>query len=242
MIYYYPQQSFVGRKNGHTCLSCGSILNLNRQYCSSACRQQLREYLNRRTGLLVALNTRYATFYFTSFVIVTDILPYGTNQIFSFINDRTPGNKPVVDFCDMFQDLGNVWWSEQKRTRKRYMATLQVLDMAKKVNSEPKRIVPKWVTVPAVRKKDLSILCLNKTEFFSDGLEGKIKNAYRRQAKKHHPDVGGDASKFRHLQNAYEKMICWSKNPTFLRIKGFPDKWLYEGATNRWIQPAPIEL
>jgi hypothetical protein len=242
MMYFYPQQPDLRNNNGHVCLSCGVNLNLRKQrYCSSACRQQLREYLNRRTGLLVALNTRYATFYFTNFIIVMDILPYGTNQIFSFQFARTPGNKPVVDFCDMFQVLGSMWWSEKKRTRKRYMANLQVLDMAKKVHSELDRIVPRWVMVPAVRKKYLITLCLDKTVLFSDGLESKIKKSYRHQAKKHHPDLGGNASKFRHLQNAYEKMIKWSKNPAFLRIRGFPDKWLYEGNTNRWIQPASIK-
>jgi len=189
----------------------------------------------------VALNTRYATFYFTKLLIVTDILPYGTNRIFSFIIARTPGNKPVIDFCDMFHALGSIWWSEKKKTRKRYLATLQVLDMAKRVSFEWHRIIPRRVMVPAVKKKDLSILCLDKTDLFAVGLENKIKHAYRRQAKKHHPDLGGDASKFRHLQDAYEKMIHWSKNPTYLRIKGFPDKWLYEGTTNRWIQPASIK-
>ena len=242
MIYLYPQQSDLRNKNAHGCLSCGIRLISSRQrYCSPSCHQQLREYLNRRTGLLVALNTRYATFYFTNFNIVIDILPYGTMQIFSFIIARTPGNKPVVDFCDMFRALGSIWWSEKKRTRKRYMATSQVLGMAKRVNAEMNRIIPRRVIVPAVRKKDLRILCLDKTDLFLDGLEGRIKIAYRRQAKKHHPDLGGDASNFRHLQNAYEKMIDWSKNPTFLRIKGFPDKWLYEGTTNRWVQPASIK-
>jgi hypothetical protein len=242
MVYFHPHQSDFAAWKNQVCLSCGVNLNLNRhRYCSSACRQQLREYLNRRTGLLVALNTRYATFYFNDFIIVTDILPYGTTQIFSFRIDRTPGNKPVSDFCDMFQVLGNIWWSVKKKTHKRYMATLQVLDMAKKVNYQLNRIVPQCVIMPAVRKKDLSILSLDKTELLSVSLEGKIKNAYRRQAKIHHPDLGGDASKFRNLQNAYEKMIHWSKNPTFLRIRGFPDKWLYEGSTNRWIQPAEIK-
>ena len=189
---------------------------------------------------MVALNTRYATFYFTKFTIFMDILPYGTNQIFSFIISRNPGNKPVFDFCDMVQALGSLWWSEKKRTRKRYRANLQVFEMAEMVDSELSRIVPTRVTVPRVRKKDLSILCLNKTDLLSDECEGKLKCAYRRQAKKHHPDHGGDASKFRHLQNAYENVNRWLKNPTFLRMNGFPDKWLYEGSTNRWIQPSSI--
>ena len=43
------------------CLSCGASENLGRRrYCSISCRQRLRQKLNVRTGLLRALNTRYA--------------------------------------------------------------------------------------------------------------------------------------------------------------------------------------
>lgn len=241
MMYFNPQQSDLYDKNGYACLACGVELKFNRQrYCSSFCRQQLREYLNRRTGLLVALNTRYASFYFTNLIIIMDILPYAANQIFSFIIERAPGKKPVVDFCKMIQFLGNIWWSERNRTQKRYKANLQVLEFAEKVNSGLNRIIPRRMIVPLVRKKDLRILCLDKTDLFSNCLENKLKHAYRSQAKKHHPDHGGDASKFRNLQGAYEKMTQWSKNPIFLKTKGFPDKWFYEGCTNRWFEPASV--
>ena len=36
---------------------------------------------------------------------------------------------------------------------------------------------------------------------------------------------------------AYEKLIQWAKNPIYIRQRGFPDKWFYEGARNRWIKP-----
>ena len=238
MIFFEPFQSDFFNKNVHVCLACGVRLSIDRQqYCSPFCLRQLKEYLNRRTGLLVALNTRYASFYFTNFIIVMDILPYGANQIFSFILARTPGNKPVADFCDMLQILGNIWWSEKKRTRKRYRANLLVLEKAEKVNSELNKIIPRRFIVPAVKKRDLQILSLNITDLLSNSLEKKLKHAYRSQAKRHHPDLGGDASKFRQLQGAYEKMTQWSENPIFMKIKGFPDKWFYEGSTNRWIQP-----
>ena len=52
------------------CLSCGTSENMKRRkYCSIECRQRLRYNLNLRTGLLRALNTRYATFYFTESLI-----------------------------------------------------------------------------------------------------------------------------------------------------------------------------
>jgi hypothetical protein len=37
--------------------------------------------------------------------------------------------------------------------------------------------------------------------------EREIKSAYRKQAKLHHPDTGGDPNKFREVQMAYETAI-----------------------------------
>ncbi len=211
-----------------------------RRYCSQDCRGRLRLYLNRRTGLLAALNTRYATFYFNPSIIVMDVLPYGTDQIYSFAAYRNPGKKPVDDFCGMARFLGKVWWSEKDRTKKRYLASLCVLDKAQRTDSPLSAVIPRSVTVPAVKKADLKILSLKGEDLVPNGLNWKIKNAYRIQAKKLHPDLGGKASDFRRLQEAYEKLVLWSRNPTFLRYSGFPDKWLYEGWSNRWVQPAAI--
>ncbi len=89
----------------YRCLSCGTSENMRRRkYCSVECRQRLRHNLNLRTGLLRALNTRYATFYFTETVIILDVLPYGSAELFSYIFPRTPGRKPVDDFvpCPIF--------------------------------------------------------------------------------------------------------------------------------------------
>ena len=49
----------------------------------------------------------------------------------------------------------------------------------------------------------LSVLGLDK---FPNS-EREIKSAYRKQAKLHHPDTGGDANKFREVQMAYETAI-----------------------------------
>lgn len=38
--------------------------------------------------------------------------------------------------------------------------------------------------------------------------EKEIKSAYRKQAKLHHPDIGGDPNKFREVQMAYESAMC----------------------------------
>ncbi len=222
------------------CLSCGTSENMNRRkYCSVECRQQLRYNLNLRTGLLRALNTRYATFYFTEVVIILDVLPYGSAELFSYIFPRTPGNKPVDDFCTLSNILGNAWWEERNRTNKRYLATRFILEKAKSKDADSVPIKPVEVKEPAKLKKSLLFLKLQKSDLNSPALQRKIKSAYRKQAMRYHPDLGGDAAGFRKLHDAYEQIIKWSENPIFIRRRGFPDKWFYDGGMVNWVQPAP---
>jgi hypothetical protein len=232
---------FFSKLDGQNrCLSCGTTENMSRRkYCSIECRQRLRRNLNLRTGLLRALNTRYATFYFTGTLIILDVLPYGSNELFSYIFPRTQGLKPVEDFCTMSNILGNAWWAERNRTNKRYLATRFVLEKANSKNAHSAHIKPVEVREPAQVKKSLAFLRLNKTDLNSPKLQRKIKSAFRKQAMIHHPDLGGDAAIFRKLHEAYEQIIKWSENPVFIRRRGFPDKWFYDGTTTRWVQPAP---
>lgn len=229
-----------GGTHQNRCLSCGTSENMSRRkYCSVECRQQLRNSLNLRTGLLRALNTKYATFYFTETVIILDVLPYGSAELFSYIFPRTPGVKPVDDYRTMSNILGNAWWAERNRTNKRYLATRFILEKAKSKDPQSVPIKPVEVKQPARLKKSLMFLKLQKSDLNSPSLQRKIKSAYRKQAMRHHPDLGGDAAEFRKLHDAYEQIIKWSENPVFIRRRGFPDKWFYDGSMVRWIQPAP---
>ncbi|MBT8340286.1 MAG: J domain-containing protein, partial [Desulfatitalea sp.] len=179
----------------------------------------------------------YATFYFTDFVIVMDLLPYDMEQIYSYMLPRSPGRKPVDDFCDLSNMLGQRWWNERNRTKKRYVASQHVLDQAQRPCRSKETVIPGTLAVPAVRQSSLVTLNLKPDTLTFANMHDQIKQAYRRQAKKHHPDLGGDAQAFLKIQQAYEMLIDWTRNPTFIRKSGFPDKWLYEGAYNRWIQP-----
>ena len=135
---------------GKRCLSCGTSENMSRRiYCSIECRQRLRYNLNLRTGLLRALNTRFATFYFTETLIILDVLPYGSEELFSYIFPRTLGRKPVEDFCTMSNILGNAWWAERNRTNKRYLATRFVLEKAETKNTGSNSVKPFEVKEPA---------------------------------------------------------------------------------------------
>ena len=79
-------------ENQNHCLSCGTTENINnRKYCSIRCRQNLRQKLNLKSGLLQALNTRYATFYFSDTTIILDIVPHGIKEIFRYVGRRKEG-------------------------------------------------------------------------------------------------------------------------------------------------------
>jgi len=211
-----------------------------RRYCSIECRQKLRHNLNMRTGLLQTLQIRYATFYFTEALIVLDMLPYGSTDLLSFIFPRANGRKPVDDFCKMFNLLGNAWWEEVRRTKKRYLATRIILGKAKPIEGDINSVRPLEVREPARMARSMTSLKLKHKDLHSSNLQQIIKRAFRRQAKKHHPDQGGDAALFRKLRDAYEQLIRWSENPTFTSRRGFTDKWFYEGGLDRWTQPAPL--
>lgn len=238
---YKKNVAVTAAKKVNRCLSCGTTENMiRRKYCSINCRQRLRYKLNIRTGLLKALNTRYATFYFTEAVTIMDVLCHGSTEIYSFIYPRSSRNTPAEDFSRMADILGNAWWAERKRTNKKYLASRHVLEQASRNGLAVDSVKPIEIRNPNVKGAALIHLKLDRGALHSSELQKRIKNAYRMQAKKHHPDLGGDRRSFMRIHQAYEELIRWADNPSFVTRRGFPDKWFYDGFTNRWVQPAPI--
>jgi hypothetical protein len=239
------EKSLTTPKGGkiYRCLSCGATENMGRRrYCSTECRQRLRLKLDMRTGLIQALNARFATFYFSDLTIMMDMLPYGSREIYSFLYPRSPGKKPAEDFSNMADMLGTAWWTEKRRTQKRYMASQKVLDEAVRNQTPLQSVRPVLINLPAIRDASLQHLNLKKSDLMDPELKTLIRNAYRRQAKLFHPDVGGDAPMFLKIHQAYEDMLHWAENPLYVTRRGFPDKWLYDGNQNRWLQPIPVRV
>jgi hypothetical protein len=228
------------RASAPGCLACGEVRNMGRRrYCSIECRQKLRFTLNMHTGLLRALNTRYATFYFTPKTVILDVLPFGSSEIYSFIYPRSPGRKPAAEFRHMSNMLGTAWWAERKRTNKKYRASQIVFERARRNGNTGNSMAPMEIRIPSVNDRSLIRLQLGKSVLDSPELDKAIKAAYRKQALKHHPDRGGDSAAFRRIHQAYRELIEWAESPTFVRRRGFPDKWFYDGIRNRWVQPTP---
>ena len=234
-------KSAAKSENQNRCLSCGTTDNIdNRKYCSIKCRQHLRQKLNMRSGLLQTLNTRYATFYFSDTIIILDVVPYGIKEIFRYVSKRTAGNNPAADFSIMTNALGNAWWSESKRTNKNYLASQHILKLAKRCVISEGLQRPRLIKIPTIKMEALNYLEIKKNDLISNDLGKIIKNAYRQQVKIHHPDAGGQASTFRKIHEAYKESLRWAENPTFIRRRGFPDKWYYDGDNKKWIQPIPV--
>lgn len=235
------KKSNTGHQSQHRCLSCGTTEDMkNRRYCSLKCRQNLRMKLNTRSGLLQALNTRYATFYFSDTIITLDVVPHGIREIFRYSSMRSAGNAPAEDFSKMTNMLGKVWWEEEQRRAKKYLASRHVLELAERIAIIPGLMRPKLIKVPTIKKAAMNYLEIDKADIASDELYKIIKTAYRRQAKIHHPDLGGHPQTFRRLHAAYMELLRWADNPTFIFRRGFPDKWYYDSDKQKWVQPIPV--
>lgn len=200
----------------------------------------MRQKLNTRSGLLQAFNTRYATFYFSAAMIILDVVPHGIKEIFRYSALRSVGKAPADDFSQMTNILGNAWWEEEKRTAKKYLASRHVLELAERIAITPALMRPKLIKVPTIKTTAMNYLEIDKADINSDELSKIIKNAYRRQAKIHHPDLGGHAQTFRKLHDAYIELLRWADNPTFISRRGFPDKWYYDSDNQKWVQPIPV--
>ncbi len=229
-------------KTTRGCLACGATENLGKKrYCSLHCRRQLRQRLNARTGLLQALNTRYATFYFDDDAIVMDVVVHGIREIFRFAAPRQAGKKPADDFGGLANLLGAAWWAEEKKTRKTYLASSHVLGMAQRYAITEGLTRPRLMKIPTVNPQNLAHLDLAKTDLQVSDPVRLVKNAYRRQVKIHHPDAGGQAAAFRKIHDAYKELLRWADHPTFIRRRGFTDKWYYDGDNKRWVGPMPTK-
>jgi hypothetical protein len=225
-----------GRKG---CLSCGREIKKQQRYCSATCREKLRFKLNLRTGLIQALNARYATFFFSDSHIFMDVLPHGSQGTFRFRYPRTPEKTPAEDFSTMANILGEIWWSEKERSNKTYQASHQVLQWGIQSYGSLVSVRPAARYTPKVNRDHLVLLQIDRSALISSNLKQMIKDAYRREAKKNHPDMGGEAEIFRRVHKAYEELFSWACNPTYTRQRGFPDKWFYERDHNHWIPPLP---
>jgi hypothetical protein len=226
---------------GIRCLSCGKDpIKPGRRYCSKECRQQINWVLSLSKGLLKAFNARYAAFSFTEDHVILDVLPVWSKEISRFVLERANGKKPAEDLKNLILESGSEWHHMVGNNNSRSYASLFLLGKNQKKNIDPKTIKPGRKTrlrLTKQEKKYLKILKLDRKDLSSEGQKVKIKAAYKKMAKVHHPDIGGDAEKFRQLSDAHKQMLLWAEHPQYTSRKALQDCWSYDGVTNRWSPP-----
>lgn len=226
---------------GIRCLSCGKDpIKPGRRYCSKECRQQINWVLSLSKGLLKAFNARYAAFSFTEDHVILDVLPVWSKEISRFVLERANGKKPAEDLKNLILESGSEWHHMVGNNNSRSYASLFLLEKNQKKNIDPKTIKPDRkarLRLTKQEKKCLKILKLDREDLSSEGQKVKIKAAYKKMAKVHHPDIGGDAEKFRQLSDAHKQMLMWAENPQYTSRKALQDCWSYDGVTNRWSPP-----
>ena len=228
-------------KKGKKCLACGTHeMKRGRRYCSKECRQQMDWVLSLSKGLLRTFNARYAVFFFTREHIVLDVLPVWTKGISRFTCRRTSGNKPAADLKCLILESGREWYRAVHNRNSRSYASLLILQQNHREDIDPDSIKPNTRVRPRLSKHEkeyLKILGIDTEELTCDCQALKIKSAYKRMAKLHHPDKGGDAEKFKQLNEAHQRMLLWAENPQYTSRKALKDCWSYDGCTNRWAPP-----
>lgn len=223
------------------CLACGTErMGSGRRYCSPDCRLQMLWVLSLSKGLLRALNTRYAAFSFTKETVILDVFPVWSRHISRFVYTRSHGNKPAQDLKNLVLEFGREWHGMVNNRQSRSFASLFLVEQNHQKDLHPDAIRPDSQTRPRLTReevKSLKALRLERQDLTVGPCSSKIRSAYRRMAKVHHPDVGGDAEAFKQLQNAHEQMLLWAENPQYSSRKALRDCWSYDGATSRWSPP-----
>ncbi len=223
------------------CLACGKPgLDARRRYCSTECRKQIMWVLSLSSGLLSTFNARYASFSFNHNHVILDILPAWSTDISRFSHIRRLGKKPADDLKKLILDSGKEWYDIIGDNKSRSFASLCLLRKNCDSNISIKTIRPDCKKKPRLSKEEresFKRLKLKLEEIISEEKTSKIKSAYKKMARIHHPDMGGNAEDFRKVKDAHEQMLMWAKNPQFTSRKALVDCWSYDAYTNKWTPP-----
>lgn len=190
-------------------------------------------------GLLKAFNARYAAFSFNNEYVLLDVLPVWSHEISRFLRRRS-GKKPADDLKSLILHSGAEWYRIIHNRNSRSYASLFLLNKNCTKRVAPDSIKPDRKMKPRFTKgerESIKLLELKLEELLGDGHTLKIKSAYKRLAKIHHPDVGGDAEKFKKLNEAHRQMLLWAEEPHFTLRKALIDCWSYDSVTNEWSPP-----
>jgi len=224
-------------KRPRTCICCGVELSgRKRRYCSKDCRGLLDFALSWLKNLLLPLNTNYATFAFTESVLIINILSFYAKEVSTFYYRRLPGMTPAEGLKEVCKTLNKEWYEKSQESRSRRAASEHLLEIGIKDYIPRDNVMPISINSNTEINRKLTYFNLSLEDLESYPLE-KVKTAYRKEAKRHHPDYGGNPVDFIHISEAYKDIIAFMKNPTYRTRIGLPGKWSYDGSNRKWSAP-----
>lgn len=227
-----------GSRKSRKCLSCGEALpHGKKRYCSKTCKDLLIFSLRWLKNLLIPLHTNYGTFSFSEYLLIINILPFRSHEVFSFFYKRTPGRTPAEDLKAMCIDLSREWYHKNKQSRCRLLTAIHILNKGQKGTVSDDMVRPVTKICKSTIQKQLKTLKLSIDDIRSAGSKEKLKTAYRKEALQTHPDVGGDGEQFKIVAEAYQELIEWLKHPHLIMSRGVPGKWSYDGSSFKWRAP-----
>ncbi len=230
-------------KRKKRCFACGEseIPKGRRRYCSGKCKTRLEFALYIATGLVQTLRARYAAFSYTQDLLILDVLPVSAKTISRFVWRRNGHKKVAEDLLDMIEQAGREWYEREEQTGSRWWASQHLLDRASRRDIPVSTIVPISKKMPQLNHKEknaLRLLALSKEQIVSrDGMRS-IKAAYRRMAKRFHPDKGDMSNRFVQINEAHAELLNWAENPRFRSRTALPNSWCYDALRRGWVPPA----
>lgn len=221
------------------CLSCGRVLEKGtKRYCRPACKEEFVFKLRWFNNLLRALETRFATFFFTDSVLILNVLPATSREVRSYFYPRTLGARPSQDMNQMVFELGQIWWGHKERTKSRRGASRLTLNRGQTGIASFQTVRPVERLQGVTVGRQLKCLRIPKEVLVqSQDAELEVKKAYRRAALEHHPDSGGDAASFQKVHQAYLELLAWLKKPRYQIRRGVAGQWGYMAGHSSWLPP-----
>jgi len=186
------------------------------------------------------VNARYAAFSFTEDQVILDVFPVWSKHVSRFVCGRIKGNRPAEDLKKLVLQFGEEWHHIVNNNGSRSYASLCLVNQNHARGIHPSTIRPAKKSLPRLTRHEtlcLDLLKLERADLSGQGCTAKIRSAYKRMAKIHHPDLGGDTEVFKKLNDAHDQMLLWAENPHFTFRKALPGCWSYDGVTSRWSPP-----
>ena len=237
-----PRVMSEGKRKKY-CLACGEneLPKRRRRYCTDKCKRRLDFALYIATGLVQALRARYAAFSYTEDSLILDILPIGSSVISRFMWRRSKQKKVADDLLEMIEQVGREWYEREEEGSSRWWASQELLGRTSRRDIPMSAVVPVSKKTPRLNHKEknaIRVLELNRDLIQAADAVQRVKSAYRRKAKLHHPDKGDTSNRFIEINEAHAELLRWAESPVFRSRTALVNSWCYDSSKRRWVPPA----